>query len=123
MQPLEMLNNVQKARLLHSLLRTEIPDFISFLYEHTERFIDHKEELATTWKDEMFGFEFWLGLAEDVQKRANKYGKELHRSSPVFADQLFDGYTAIYCVHVLIKYAETETVHIKFKQAIHFLFT
>ena len=123
MQPLKMLTNVHKARLLHSLLITEIPDFISYLLEYTEKVLDSKDELRANWKDQLFGVDFWFELAEDVKRKANKYAKELTRSSNVFADQLFDGYSAIYTVHVLTQYSVVAGADIKFKQAVDLLFT
>jgi hypothetical protein len=122
MQPLKLLNNVQKARLLHSLLATEMPDFLSYCYEYTEKVLDAKEELKANWKDQLFGADFWLELAEDCKRKAEKYKKELTRSSSVFADQLFDGYAAIYTTHVLLQYAEAEGTDRKFKQAVELLF-
>jgi len=122
MEPLKVLNNVQKARLFHALMFNEIPGFISFLYEVTEKTIDEKEQLAATWKNPMFGFDFWLALAGDAKKKLDKYPNELLRSSKVFGDQLFDGYTAIYTIQAVTQYSALESVSGKFKQAVTFLF-
>jgi len=123
MQPLKLLNNVQKARLLHTLLSNEIPDFISYLNEYTECVLDSKEELRTSWQGGMFSVDFWFELAEDVKKKTLKYGKDLRKSSPLFADQLFDGYTAMFTIHVLNQYGAKPETDVKFKQAIDLLFT
>lgn len=123
MQPLKMLNNVQKARLLHSLLLTEMPDFVSYLYEYTESVLDSKEELRSSWQDGMFGVDFWFELAGDVKRKTLKYGKDLRKSSPLFADQLFDGYSAIFTIHVLNQYTAKPETDLKFRQAVEFLFT
>lgn len=114
---------MQKARLLHSLLITEIPEFINYLDEYTEKVLNSREELTANWKDQLFGVDFWLELAEDTQKKTGKYAKDLNKSSNIFGDQLFDGYTAIYVVHVLTQYTATDNADIKFKQAVDFLFT
>lgn len=123
MQPLKLLNNVQKARLLHCLLIPEIPDFLSFLYEYSGKVLNSKEELAANWKDQLLGVDFWFELAEDARTKAGTYAKDLKKSSSVFAEQLFDGYTAIYVVHVLLQYTDNHNADIKFKQAVDFLFT
>lgn len=123
MQPLKLLNNVQKARLLHSLLLNEMPDFISYLYEYTESVLDSKEELRSSWKEQLFGVDFWFELAEDIKSRAERYSKNLSKSSSVFADQLFDGYSALFTVHVLTQYAVRPETDLKFKQAVELLFS
>lgn len=123
MQPLKLLNNVQKARLLHGLFLSEIPDFISYLYEYAESVLESKEELRTSWQGGMFSVDFWFELAEDVKKKTLKYGKDLRKSSPLFADQLFDGYSAMFTIHVLNQYGVKAETDLKFKQAIDLLFT
>jgi hypothetical protein len=123
MQPLQLLNNVQKARLLHSLLINEIPGFLGYLNELTETVLNDKERLKAEWKEQLFSVEFWFGLAEEVQRVMAKYPKELYRSSAVFADQLFDGYTAIFTAHALMQYVvNSRNTDPKFKSAVELLF-
>ncbi|WP_374950143.1 hypothetical protein [Mucilaginibacter sp.] len=124
MQPLKMLNNVQKARLLHSLLINEIPDFLGYLNELTETVLNDKERVSAEWKNQLFGVDFWFGLAEEVQRVMAKYPKDLHKSAAVFADQLFDGYTAIFTAHALTQYvANGRDTDPKFKPAVDLLFS
>ena len=123
MQLLKLLTNVQKARLLHSLLATEIPDFLAYLNELTETVLNDRERIASEWKESLFGVDFWFELAENVQRVMSKYSKELYRSANVFADQLFDGYTAIFSVHALNQYvANGRHTEPKFKPAVELLF-
>jgi hypothetical protein len=123
MQPLRILNNVQKARLLHNLLNEEIPAFLAYLNELTETVLNNREQIAADWKDQFFGVEFWFGLAEDVQRIMAKYTRDLYKSPNVFADQLFDGYTAIFCAHALMQYvAQAKHGDPKFKRAVELLF-
>jgi hypothetical protein len=124
MQPLKMLNNVQKARLLHSLLIQEIPEFLGYLQSLTETVLNDKERITAEWKDQMFGVDFWFELTEEVQRVIAKYPKDLTKSSPVFADQLFGGYTAIFTAHALTQYvASGRNTDPKFKEAVDLLFT
>jgi len=124
MQPLKLLNNVQKARLLHSLLLAEIPDFLAYLNELTETVLNDRERITAEWKDQLFGVDFWFELAENVQRVMAKYPKDLYKSANVFADQLFDGYTAIFCIHALSQYvANDRHTEPKFKPAVELLFT
>jgi hypothetical protein len=123
MQPLKMLNNVQKARLLHSLLIQEVPEFLGYLNELTEIVLNDKERITAEWKDQLFGVDFWFELAEQVQRVMAKYAKELNKSSAVFADQLFDGYTAIFTAHALTQYvANNRNSDPKFRPAVELLF-
>lgn len=123
MQPLKMLNNVQKARLLHSLLIQEIPEFLGYLNELTETVLNDKERIRSEWDGQMINPDFWFELAEQVQKVMAKYPKDLYKSANVFADQLFDGYTAIFTVHALTQYtALGKNADPKFKPAVELLF-
>ena len=123
MQPLKLLNNVQKARLLHSLLINEIPEFLGYLKELTETVLNDRERIAAEWKDQLFGVDFWFELAEEVQRVLAKYPKDLPKSSNVFADQLFDGYTVIFTVHGLTQYvALGKHTEPKFKPAVELFF-
>lgn len=123
MQPLKMLTNVQKARLLHSLLINEIPEFLGYLKELTETVLNDRERITAEWKDQMFGVDFWFELVEQVQKVMAKYPKDLYKSANVFADQLFDGYTAIFMAYALTQYvALNRHTEPKFKPAVELLF-
>jgi hypothetical protein len=123
MQPLQLLTNVQKARLLPSLLIKEIPEFLGYLNELTETVLNEKESIAAGWKDQLFGVDFWFELAKEVQKVMAKYSKDLYKSSTVFADQLFGGYNAIFTAHALAQYvANGSQTDPKFKPAVDLLF-
>ncbi|GAB3921747.1 hypothetical protein [Mucilaginibacter myungsuensis] len=123
MQPLKILNNVQKARLLHSLLSNEIPQFLGYLQELTETVLSDQERIAAEWKDPMFGVGMWIELARDTQKVMVKYPKDLRKSAPAFADQLFGGFMALFTVHALLQYTERgKHADPKFKPAVELLF-
>jgi len=123
MQPIKILNNVQKARLLHALLINEIPEFLGYLNELTETVLNDKERITAEWRDQMFGVDFWFELAGEVQRVMAKYPKDLQRSSVVFAEQLFGGYTAIFTAHALTQYVALErNTDPKFKPAVDLLF-
>jgi hypothetical protein len=123
MQPLKLLNNVQKARLLHSLLTNEIPEFLGYLNEFTETVLNDKERIAAEWKDQMFDVGLWFELAAEVQRVMAKYPKDLYKSSAVFSDQLFGGFMAMFTAHALVQYT-TSGKHTdpKFKQAVELFF-
>lgn len=124
MQPLKVLNNMQKAKLLHNLWIDEIPEFLEYLAELTETVLNDKERIANEWNSPMLGVGFWLELADQVQKAVTEYPKDLNKNASVFAGHLFAGYTAIFTVHGLMQYiALKKYTDPKFKQAVELLFT
>ncbi|QXV63978.1 hypothetical protein INP83_12805 [Mucilaginibacter sp. 21P] len=123
MQPLKLLNNVQKARLLHSLLSNEMPQFLGYLAGFAEKVLSDEERIAAEWKDPMLGVGMWFELARETQKVIAKYPKDLRKSAPVFADQLFGGFMALFAVHALLQYVEQDKHEDpKFKPAVELLF-
>lgn len=123
MQPLKILNNVQKARLLHSLLYTEMPAFLAYLRETTTHILTESESVKQNWSAQLLSADLWLSLADDVSGKLNRYGRDFQQSSPVFAEQLFSGYTALYTVQQLINYSELANTEPKFSQAVELLFS
>ena len=123
MQPLKMLNNVQKARLLHSLFTNEMPDFLGYLNELTETVLNDKERIAAEWKNQMFDVGLWFELAAEVQRVMAKYPKDMYKSSAVFADQLFGGFMAIFTAHALVQYITLgRNTDPKFRPAVELFF-
>jgi hypothetical protein len=65
-----------------------------------------------------------MQLAQDAEKRIDKYGQQLLKSSRLFSDQLFDGYTALWCADALLKYVESaDCTSFKFKHLAMALFS
>lgn len=124
MQPLNMMNNVAKARLLHSLLRIEIPEFLGYLRELTETILNNQDRIRAEWGNGLMSAEMWFELAGRIQAIMDKYPKDLYKSPNVFADQLFDGHLAIFTRHALTTYVGQEKhTDPKFKPAVELLFT
>ena len=124
MQPLKLLNNVQKARLLHTLMTDEISAFITYTKGQCEHIEQNRESIAEHWKDQLFGVDFWFELAEEAGKKITHYNKELLKSGAVFSDQLFDGYTAIFTIHCLTQFVATgKYTDPKFEHAVNLLFS
>lgn len=124
MQPLNMMNNVAKARLLHSLLRIEIPEFLGYLRGLTETILNDKDRIRTEWDNGFLSPDMWFELAERVQAVMARYPKDLYKSPNVFADQLFHGHLAIFTRHALTTYiGQDKQTDPKFKPAVELLFT
>jgi hypothetical protein len=123
MQPLTALNNVQKARLLHALLLQEIPALLEYTSEMCLYIVNHPEEVQAVWNNPIISFGFWVELSKDAHLKILKYGRNLERSSSLFADQLFDGYGAVFLAHCLTAYVEQgRHTDPKFKSAVELFF-
>lgn len=123
MKPLNNLNNVERAKLLHELFPEDIPAVLEFVKSLSVTIEEEREMLNSKWDNQLFSFDFWLSLAKDAKKKIDQYGVKLHKSSRLFADQLFDGYTALYLAHCLIQLtSQQEHQNKKFTKAVDLLF-
>ena len=66
---------------------------------------ENEETLRSTWENTLLPFDFWLQLAEQAREIINHYGQKLAKSTSLFADQLFDGYLAIFTTDCIVKHA------------------
>lgn len=121
MQPLEQLNNVQKARLVHALFIGEMPAFLEYVGELSAYMAEHADSIRQSWDNAFFGAGLWLELAADANAKIKRYGKQLHQSSSVFAEQLFEGYGAVYLNHCLSEYAKRDECSPKLRLAIELI--
>jgi len=120
---LKEMNNMQKAKLLHTLFRTEIADFLAGIELMSNSVLDSQELIKTVWKQDEFEPEFWLTIAGDISVKTKKYKSDMIGSSHIFAEQLFTGTTAIFSIHALVTYvAENKHTDPRFKLAVELLF-
>jgi hypothetical protein len=116
MKQLEILTNVDRAKLLHELRPLPIKDYLEYAKGLIGYLQAHQKEIEPTWTNDMFSFQYWLSLALDVEKRIERYGDQLCKSSRLFSDQLFNGMLALWSADALLKYTETtECKDTKFK--------
>lgn len=124
MKPLDQLNIVERAKLLHDLFPECIPEFIEYakrLASYTE---DNAETIRKNWKEQLFGFDLWLGYARDAKNRIEKQNSKLVKSSRLFSDQLFDGYLAFWTADAINKYVDEKMFpHGKFRKMVQILFS
>lgn len=124
MKSLEELINVEKGRLLHQLFPAEIPAFLQFVAAMSQTIEEEQERIKSQWDNGLFDFDFWLSLSREAAKKITRYSKRLHTNSRLFADQLFDGYAALYLSHCLIQYTQPRKhENEKFALAVQLLFT
>jgi hypothetical protein len=123
MKPLENLINVEKARLLHKLFPQEIPALLEYTNNMCLTIQEDEQLTRNQWENGLLTVEAWLSFVEEVRSKIDKYGKRLLTQSSLFADQLFDGYTALYMVHCMTLYTTTRKHNNrKFMLAIDLLF-
>ncbi len=104
MKPLENLINVEKAKLLHELFPKEIPALLAYTGSMCLTIQEEEQLLRSKWDNGLFTVDAWLSFVKEVGNKINRYGQRLHTQSRLFADQLFDGYLALYMVHCLTLY-------------------
>ncbi len=123
MKPLEQLINIEKARLLHELFPQEIPALLEYTVNIYTSIQEEEQLLRNRWDNGLFTFDVWLSFVQEVNNKIGRYGKRLHTQSRLFADQLFDGYLALYMVHCMNLYTSTRRHdNLKFVLAIELLF-
>ncbi|TKT85485.1 hypothetical protein [Dyadobacter frigoris] len=123
MKALNQLNNPEKGKLLHQLFPNEMPELIDFVQGMCETVKENEELNRSKWNNGLFTFDFWLALAGEVDQKIDKYGAKLHKSSNLFADQLFDGYLASFTIHCIVTYtAVRQHENGKFVKAVDLFF-
>lgn len=123
MKPLERMNNVEKGKMLADLLPEELPNITLFISKEIERFLKNEDHNKSIWKGTLITANFWYSLVRNVEKTIKQCGSKLHKNHRWFADQLFNGYNALFTIHCLIEYASTAECNLKLRQGIHFLFS
>ncbi|WP_259070333.1 hypothetical protein HDF24_14680 [Mucilaginibacter sp. X4EP1] len=118
MKTIDQLMNVDKAKIMFDLFRTEIPAFLEYTQAIADKVANDKEQLLANWTNPFLSYGQWLQLAERVNGAIKKYGKNLTKSGNLFTDQLFDGYLAIFSNHCLEQYSINKAHSPKFKLAI-----
>lgn len=123
MKPLNSLTNIDKGKLLHQLFPDEIPALLVFVHNMTITIKEQEKIHGEHCENELFSFDFWLSLLTEVDKKINRYGGRLNKNPGLFADELFNGYLAIYLVHCLTVYTTSrQHPNIKFTKAVELLF-
>lgn len=104
MKPLHELNYVEKGKLLHELFPEETVNWIDFLKNVTDSLTNDPQQITENWSSTFVSYEHWKKLTEVVQQKLATHGTEMKISSRLFGDQLFNGYSAMYCSHYLKVY-------------------
>jgi hypothetical protein len=122
MNPLNKMNNVDRGRLLVDLFPAELPNITKYIQQEAQQMRDNKQDIKAHWAGTLFSDEFWFTLVENVNKKIEKCGTKLHKKSRWFADQLFDGYDALFTLYCLQEFAIKTECSQQLTQAIHLIF-
>jgi hypothetical protein len=122
MKTIDQLMNVDKSKVMFDLFKNEIPEFLEYTQAIAEKVASDKEQLIADWNNPFLSYHQWLELSERVASAIKKYGKNLTKSGNLFADQLFDGYLAIFSNHCLEQYGLNKAQSPKFKLAIELFY-
>ncbi|WP_418501774.1 hypothetical protein [Flagellimonas sp.] len=123
MKSLKHRNNVEKAQLLAGLFPEEMPGILSDIAVRAQYLKEHREDLQKTWDNGLLTFPFWEDLAQRVEQAMEKYQSRLLERPRLFADQLFDGYNALFTIDCIVKYAEAGNGSKPFRLAVDMLFS
>ena len=122
MKPLDELASREKAKLLHELFPSEMPDLVAFIQEVCNTIEREKDIIELEWDNQLLTGEFWFHLAEKVSSIINRYGNKLGKSSRLFAGQFFTESVVILIVHAMEKYGSAKSNNAKFIKAVELLF-
>jgi len=106
MKALNELTNSGKGKLLFDLFPDEMPALVDHLSEVCENFSTKQERIKKDWDNGFMPFEYWLGLSQDCAAILKKHGHAMRKSSKIFSEQLFYGYTALFVNDRIVKYAQ-----------------
>ena len=122
MKPLNELTSPEKAKLIHELFPSEIPDLIQFIQEVCNTIQREKDIIKLEWDNQLLTAEFWFDLADKVTSIINRYGNKLGKSSRLFAGQFFTESVVILIVDAMVKYGTAKSNNPKFIKAVELLF-
>jgi hypothetical protein len=121
MKALDKLTNVEKGRLLAGWFPDLLPELVDTIKGAQHYLAANEQEVRETWDNRFFNVEFWLRLSSDVGKVISQHGTKLGKHPRVFAEELFDGYNALFTIDCIDKY-KFAVHNVKFVQAVRLLF-
>ena len=123
MKALHKMDNLDKGELLCRLFPEEMANIQNAVKKQGEYFLKNEITIREGWYQKgFFTAEFWYRLVQDAHRIIEKNEDKLLKKPRWFADHFFDGYNAIFAMHCLIEYAQTEDCKPNLKQAIHLIF-
>jgi hypothetical protein len=122
MKPLNKMDNVDRGRLLADLLPLELSKIIQYIETEAQQMSEHEQFIRTHWAEGLCTADFWFSLVQNVDRKIKKCGSRLHTKHGWFADQLFDGYDALFTLYCLQEFATKTECSEQLTLAIHLIF-
>lgn len=122
MKPLAQLTAMQKATLLHELFPLEVPALLAYMKEVCSGINSYQEIIRQQWHSTWCTADYWFLLSENAGYIIDTYGNQLQKSSRLFARRLFKGYTALFTIGCIVKYASKRSNNEPFIKAVELLF-
>lgn len=121
MKALDKLSNVEKGKLLAGWFPDLLPELVETIKGAQQYLTANEQQVRKTWDNGFFNVEFWLRLSADVGKVITQHGSKLGKHPRLFAEELFDGYNALFTIDCIDKY-KFAVHNVKFVQAVRLLF-
>ncbi|QIH35911.1 hypothetical protein [Sphingobacterium sp. DR205] len=123
MKSLKEITSVDKGHVLAGLFPELFKEWVDFIRTETRYFRNKEDYYRNNWQSKTFiAVGFWYKLVTDIEHLLRKFNVALYRNPKVFADQLFNGFFAVFTSNCLIHYAESERCSLEARLAIHLLF-
>ena len=121
MKAITQMNNVEKGKLLADLFPEEMEGMVDAIKGAFDYLMDNEAEVRREWDTNLLPTDFWFRTAKQVGNAIELQGARMVKKPRVFADQLFDGYNALFTVDTLVRYRIVSD-NKKFQYAIQMLF-
>lgn len=121
MKTLEKMNVNEKAELFHKLFKPQIPDLLICMESIANALLKADPEEAIAWDGGLFQQKVSYTLIVETTEKLKTYRRKMAHHSRLFADQLFDGYQALFSVYCLRKCTVSKKQE-KFAQAVELFF-
>ncbi len=121
MKALKDMNNVERGYLLANLFPDELTGIMDAIEGIHYNLVENKDTITKEWDNGTITVDFWYSLAHEVYSNVTRQRKQLLKSRR-FADQLFDGYNALFTIECISKYAEEHRDGSKFHFMVNALF-
>jgi hypothetical protein len=113
MKRLDLLNNIERARLMHQLLPTEMPGLLQCMDAVSKIVLRNADDLRASWSNPIIHVQLWIRLADALQQEISSQAGKF-KTPNSFAEHLFGGYLGLFSAHCVCLYAE-KTDNPKFK--------
>jgi len=122
MKALQILSNVDRAKLLVDLFPSHLKDLVDYIESKCKFLQDNSGTSRENWNDGIITHEFYKFYVDEIATLINRLGPTLRKNRTVFADQLFYHYRAIVTSHLILEYAVATSKDMPFNMAVALLF-